>query len=319
MAWNEASASGPGLTDPRTGMNSRHSLVAQLRQSVFSRLAGYEDVNDADRLGRDPAMRWAVGGRAVWTEAASTSQMGRFETAVMTTATHREALCDLSGQWIDRARGRRRTLVLDMDRSVSPTYGEQQGMAYNGHFECTCYHPLFVFNQDGALERCQLRPGNVHSAAGWREVLEPVVRYTIFQMAEVAVPRALFERILARISRLRPPDPLPSGWDRAPLRTPTEGVRPRGTGGGLGEPSCGLFGDRPVGNEPATASCPAENRCPGPAGWGIRPRDRDGPGPSGKCRRRTRSAPRALLQRRTRCRLCPPRRSWRSPISWARP
>ena len=63
------------LTDSRTGMNSRHSLVAQLRQSVFSRLAGYADVNDADRLGRDPAMRWAVGGRAVWNEAASTSQV----------------------------------------------------------------------------------------------------------------------------------------------------------------------------------------------------------------------------------------------------
>lgn len=53
------------LTDARTGKNGRHSLLAQLRQSVFGRLAGYEDVNDADRLGRDPAMRWIVGGRAV--------------------------------------------------------------------------------------------------------------------------------------------------------------------------------------------------------------------------------------------------------------
>ena len=50
------------LADPRTGRNGRHSLIAQLRQSVFGRLAGYEDVNDADRLGRDPAMRWIVGG-----------------------------------------------------------------------------------------------------------------------------------------------------------------------------------------------------------------------------------------------------------------
>ena len=47
--------------------------------------------------------------------------------------------------------------------------------AYNGHFACTCYHPLFVFNQDGDLERCALRAGNVHSAHGWREVLDPVV------------------------------------------------------------------------------------------------------------------------------------------------
>jgi len=47
-----------------------------------------------------------------------------------------------------------------MDSSVSPTYGEQEGTAYNGHFGCTCYHPLFVFNQFGDLERCSLRSGN---------------------------------------------------------------------------------------------------------------------------------------------------------------
>jgi Transposase DDE domain group 1 len=165
------------LADPRTGRNGRHSLIAQLRQAVFGRLAGYEDVNDADRLGRDPAMRWIVGGRAVTEQAASTSQMGRFETEAMTSAKNLAALADLSGHWIDRARFRRsgKVLVLDIDSSVSPTYGEQEGTAYNGHFECTCYHPLFVFNQDGDLERCALRPGNVHSAHGWREVLDPVL------------------------------------------------------------------------------------------------------------------------------------------------
>jgi len=46
---------------------------------------------------------------------------------------------------------------------------------WNGHFGCTCYHPLFVFNQFGDLERCALRPGNVHSADGWEQVLKPVV------------------------------------------------------------------------------------------------------------------------------------------------
>jgi hypothetical protein len=165
------------LTDPRTGRNGRHTLLAQFRQAVFGRLAGYEDVNDADRLGRDPAVRWVFGGRAVLEHAASTSQMGRFETGVMTTAENVTALADLSGHWIDRAQTRRaRTaLVLDIDSSVSPTYGEQEGTAYNGLFECTCYHPLFVFNQDGDLERCALRPGNVHSAHGWRDVLDPVV------------------------------------------------------------------------------------------------------------------------------------------------
>ena len=51
------------LADTRTGKNGQHQLVGLLRQSVFGRLAGYEDVNDAERLRRDPAMRWVVGGR----------------------------------------------------------------------------------------------------------------------------------------------------------------------------------------------------------------------------------------------------------------
>ena len=168
---------GDGLVDPRTGKNGRHALTGLFRQSVFGRLGGYEDVNDADRLGCDPAMRWVVGGRAVAKQAASTSQMGRFETEFLAADENLAALADLSGIWIDRVHDHNppKLIVLDMDSSVSPTHGEQEGTAYNGYFACTCYHPLFVFNQFGDLERCVLRPGNVHSAHGWLDVLAPVV------------------------------------------------------------------------------------------------------------------------------------------------
>jgi Transposase DDE domain group 1 len=71
---------GEMLADARTGKNGHHALVGLLRQSVFGRLAGYEDVNDAERLRYDPAMRWIVGGKAAQGCAASPSQMGRFET-----------------------------------------------------------------------------------------------------------------------------------------------------------------------------------------------------------------------------------------------
>jgi hypothetical protein len=96
--------------------------------------------------------------------------MGRFETKWLSRPENLAALTDLPGRWIDKVHQRRPPgiVVLDMDSSESPTYGEQEGGVYNGHFGCTCYHPLFVFNQLGDVERCALRSGNVHSADGWR-------------------------------------------------------------------------------------------------------------------------------------------------------
>ena len=81
--------------------------------------------------------------------AASASQMGRFETRWLTVEKNLLALVDLSGQWIDKVHARHpsRGVVLDMDSSVSPTHGEQEMSVWNGHYECTCYHALFVFNK----------------------------------------------------------------------------------------------------------------------------------------------------------------------------
>ncbi len=129
---------GDVFADSRTGKNGRHGMIGQFRQSVFGRLGGYDDVNDADRLGRDPAMRWIVGGHTIKGRAASTSQMGRFETELLATDENFAALTELSGAWIDKVHDRRppKTIILDMDSSVSPTHGDQEGTAYNGHFGC---------------------------------------------------------------------------------------------------------------------------------------------------------------------------------------
>src|ERR1019366_4502963 len=99
------------------------------RQSVFGRLAGYEDVNDALRLRHDPAMRWIIGGKAAKGLGASPSQMGRFETDWLARPENLATLTDLSGHWIDQVAKRRssKRVVLDMDSSVSPTHGEHKG------------------------------------------------------------------------------------------------------------------------------------------------------------------------------------------------
>ena len=165
------------LQDTRGGRNVQHQLVSLLRQSVYNRLAGYEDTNDAERLADDPAMRAVVGGRSIDRPAASQSAMSRFETEVLTQDGNVEGLDRLNAAWVDRAmmQTAHRRVILDMDSSESPVHGEQEESSYNGHFGSTCYHPLFVFNQFGDCEGAKLRAGNVHSAHEWRDVLEPIL------------------------------------------------------------------------------------------------------------------------------------------------
>jgi len=165
------------LQESRGGRNVQHELVPLLRQSVYSRLAGYEDTNDAERLARDPAMRVVTGRRASEKQAASTNTLSRFETEVLTRYKNLEGMARLNAQWVERAMARtpHQRVILDMDSSESPVHGQQEGAAYNGHFESVCYHPLFCFNQYGDCEGAALRPGNVHSADRWREVLDPIV------------------------------------------------------------------------------------------------------------------------------------------------
>jgi hypothetical protein len=165
------------LQESRTGRNIRHQLVPLLRQSIYSRLAGYDDTNDAERLAQDPAMRVVVGWQGSERNAASASEMGRFETESLTQEGNLRGLEGLNAEWVKRAVTRtvHSRIILDLDSSESPVHGQQEGAAYNGHFECVCYHPLFCFNQFGDCEGAVLRPGNVHSADSWQELIGPIV------------------------------------------------------------------------------------------------------------------------------------------------
>jgi hypothetical protein len=167
---------GRHLTDARAE-NARFSFADLLRQSVYSRLAGYEDVNDAEQLSHDPTFR-LIGSKKIWDRgAALTSRLQTFETEMLAEEENFAGLARLNRELIGKAEalGSPYRGVLDMDSTEIPVYGEQEQSAYNGHFESTCFHPLLLFNRDGDCLAAKLRPGNVHSAEGWQELLLPEI------------------------------------------------------------------------------------------------------------------------------------------------
>jgi hypothetical protein len=165
------------LSDSRQGVNTQFRLPDLLRQSVYSRSAGYEDLNDAARLAADPTYR-LIGSPKIWDRgAALTSTLRWFETELLTREENLVGLMAVNRDVLAQAEipDRPDRIVLDMDSSESPVHGQQEGGAYNGHFETVCYHPLFLFNDRGDCLAAKLRPGNVHSADDWDALLVPEV------------------------------------------------------------------------------------------------------------------------------------------------
>jgi hypothetical protein len=165
------------LSDPRRGKNTQFPLADLLRQSVYSRLAGYEDVNDAERLSQDPTFR-LIGSEKIWDRgAALTSRLQSFETEMLAEEENFAGLMRINRELIAKVEAidSPQRVVLDMDSTEIPVYGQQEQSAFNGHFESTCYHPLLLFSREGDCLAATLRPGNVHSAEGWEEMLLPEI------------------------------------------------------------------------------------------------------------------------------------------------
>ena len=134
-------------------------------------------------------MQQRLGSPTRWDRSAAlTSTLHWFETELLTREENLVGLMavnrDLVGQAETFAHADR--VVLDMDSSESPVHGQQEGSAYNGHFETVCYHPLFLFNDDGDCLAAKLRPGNVSSADDWDELLVPEIERQQAQGKRVA-------------------------------------------------------------------------------------------------------------------------------------
>jgi len=176
------------LTDPR-GPNAQFPLADLVRQSIYRRLAGYEDVNDAACLAQDPTFR-LIGAEPLWERgAALTSRVHSFETELLTQDENLAGLAAINRALLARVEAMESPwrVVLDIDSTEIPVYGQQEQSAYNGHFESTCYHPLLLFNREGDCLAVKLRPGNVHSAEDWEAVLLPEIERQQRQGKDVVV------------------------------------------------------------------------------------------------------------------------------------
>jgi len=165
------------LTDSRRGKNTQFPFADLLRQSIYNRVAGYEDLNDAERLSQDPTFR-LIGSEKIWDRgAALTSRLQSFETDLLAQDENVAGLATINRELLAKAETLEspRRVVLDMDSTEIPVCGQQEQSAYNGHFESTCYHPLLLFNREGDCLAAKLRPGNVHSADDWEELLLPEI------------------------------------------------------------------------------------------------------------------------------------------------
>ena len=173
--FNITTPLGDCLDDPRRASHLRHTYVDLIRQRVYQMAAGYEDCNDANHLRIDPALRLALGKDEEY--AASQSMLSRLENEILGNEKGLAALDETLQRSIDallRKKAKSR-LIIDLDSTEDPAHGKQEGVAYNGHFEKNCYHPLFCFTSEGDCLGVKLREGNVHSADGALKMLAPIV------------------------------------------------------------------------------------------------------------------------------------------------
>lgn len=162
-----------------------HTLEDLVRQRVFALACGYEDCNDAARIGSDPMHKLLLERDPVTGEPlASQPTLSRFENALGPKTLMRMG-CALADTVIERHRRRLRRrgvehITIDLDPTDDPTHGAQQLTFFNGHYDTWCYLPMASFVQfdnepEQYLLAYLLRPGNASAGLGAIGVLRRIV------------------------------------------------------------------------------------------------------------------------------------------------
>jgi hypothetical protein len=164
------------MEDRRDTRYTDHDLETLLRQRSYQIVAGYEDCNDANVIRRDPALKTACGRKLSDEDLGSQPTLSRLENAVTRKDLYRigEYFIDL---YIRRNRKRKpKRIILDLDGTDDPTYGDQQLTFFHGYYDQYMYHPLVIYDADtGELITAVLRPGNKHASYGAVSILKRIV------------------------------------------------------------------------------------------------------------------------------------------------
>jgi hypothetical protein len=164
------------ITDRRDNRYTDHNLETLLRQRTYQIVAGYEDCNDANVVRKDPALKTACGRKLSDEDLGSQPTLSRLENAITRNDLYRigEYFVDL---YIRRKRKRKpKRIILDLDGTDDPTYGDQQLTFFHGYYDQYMYHPLVIYDADtGALITAALRAGNRHASYGAVSILKRII------------------------------------------------------------------------------------------------------------------------------------------------
>jgi hypothetical protein len=164
------------IMDHRDSRYTEHTLETLLRQRAYQIVAGYEDCNDADVVRRDPALKAACGRILSDKDLGSQPTLSRLENSITSKDLHRlgEYFVDL---YIRRKRKKKpKRIILDIDGTDDPTYGNQQLTFFHGYYDQYMYHPLVIYDADtGELITAALRAGNRHASYGAVSILRRII------------------------------------------------------------------------------------------------------------------------------------------------
>jgi hypothetical protein len=180
------------LIDRRDPNRIDHELIPLLQQRIFQIAQGYADGNDANTLRHDPLLKVAVGRAPQAAPLAGQSTFSRLENAA--TAAELAALEGLlQDLFVEQCGKSPKRIVLDLDPYDDPCHGEQQGVLFNGYYDCHCYLPLLICGTVDAgpqhLVGVVLRGGTApptEEAVGFLEDLVPKIR-TQYPEVEIIV------------------------------------------------------------------------------------------------------------------------------------